>query len=133
MATTAPPCPPKPAERRRLHYHVWFDFKPEIEEARGLAVIRDFMASLTAHDAGCTSQLLQNRGTAPRSRLGRFHALFIFPDSATFEVAMKAQAQRGIHNGSHGAVVEVVSDFHVEIFDELAPATVPESTHACEI
>ncbi len=101
-----------------LHYHVWFDLKPDVAEAHGLQVIRDFMASLTEHGAGCTSQLLRNRGAPPRSQLGRFHALFVFPDDATFQTAMKAQAQRGIHTGPHGAVVEVVSNFHVEIFDE---------------
>jgi len=36
---------------------------------------------------------------------------------------MKKQTGRGIHNGSHGKMVEVVCDFHVEVFEKLPPFT----------
>ena len=49
---------------------------------------------------------------------------------------MKKQAARGIHSGHHGDVIDVVTDFHVEIFsllDSLIPDAAHEGMYACEI
>lgn len=99
-----------------LHYHVWFNLKPGIPEAEGLQTIRTFLATLTTAGEASGFQLLRNQGSPPRSKLPHYHALVEFADQATFEAAMKAQAQRGIFQGPHGAVVDAVQDFHVEIF-----------------
>lgn len=34
-----------------IHYHVWFTLKPEVSEAAGLAIAREFVAELTARAA----------------------------------------------------------------------------------
>ncbi|MCF3650934.1 DUF6614 family protein [Synoicihabitans lomoniglobus] len=102
-----------------LHYPVWFDLKPGVEEASGLGTVREFLASLTQTEEANAFRLLRNTGERPRTPLPRYHALVEFTDQAALDIAMKAQATRGIFHGFHGAVVDVVSNFHVEIFDAL--------------
>jgi len=46
---------------------------------------------------------------------------------------MKNQADRGIHAGGHGAVIDVVSDFHVEVFEEMTEVGSQVGFYACEI
>jgi hypothetical protein len=99
-----------------LHYHVWFNLKPEVAESSGLAAVRSFLAELTGCGEAVRFELLRNKGEPPRSKLPRYHALVAFRNEAQFETAMKNQAARGIHTGPHGGVVDVVTGFHVEIF-----------------
>jgi hypothetical protein len=118
-----------------IHYHVWFDLKPEIGEAEGLATVGRFLARLSAGGEAAGFRLLRNKGAAPRSKLPRYHALIEFADDEQLASAMRHQAERGIHHGPHGAVIEAVANFHVEIFATVegsaAEATV--GLHACEI
>ena len=53
-------------------------------------------------------------------------------------MSMKNQVARGIHQGLHGSMVEVVCDFHVEIFERVEPKSIGNSVSlygelACEI
>jgi hypothetical protein len=118
-----------------IHYHVWFNLKPGVRESDGLATLARFLKKLCATDEAATFQLLSNKGGPPRSKLPRYHALVQFIDEAQLADAMKQQASRGVHSGLHGDVVDVVTDFHVEIFslleDPLHEATI--SGYACEI
>ena len=118
-----------------IHYHVWFDLKPGVPEAAGLAAVGRFLQGLAAAGEAEGYQLLRNRGGPPRSRLPRFHALIEFASDAQLDAAMKAQAGRGIHVGLHGDVVAVVTGFHVEIFAALDGTLTAGSAglHACEI
>ena len=119
-----------------IHYHVWFNLKPEVLEADGLAVVARFLKKLCAVDEAATFQLLRNRGSAPRSKLPRYHALIQFLDDVQLGDAMKKQAARGIHSGAHGEVIDVVIDFHVEIFTLIEESSMADSSvglHACEI
>lgn len=110
-----------------LHYHVWFNLKDGVEKRVGLAVVRDYLTDLA--QAGETNgfRLLRNTGVAPRSKLPAFHALVEFADAAALHAAMKLQSARGVHAGKHGRMVEMVSDFQVEIFTALDEATNPPS------
>jgi hypothetical protein len=118
-----------------IHYHVWFNLKSDVPEPEGLATVARFLEKLCAIDEAATFQLLANKGGPPRSKLPRYHALVQFVDEAQLADAMRKQATRGIHAGLHGAVIDVVTDFHVEIFsllkDQLIDLTV--GLHACEI
>lgn len=114
-----------------VHYHVWFDLKPHVVEADGIAIVRRFLARLTIDAEAADFQLLRNKGGPPRSKLGRYHALIQFSDDAQLSAAMRRQAERGIHNGLHGDVIEVVTNFHVEIFAPLPQ--LGEVGCACEI
>jgi hypothetical protein len=118
-----------------IHYHVWFDLKPHIAEGDGLATVERFLGRLTADDEVATFRLLRNKGGPPRSKVGRYHALIEFADDAQLTEAMRRQAARGIHSGLHGAVMDVVASFHVEIFETIQTDQVtPEfALQACEI
>lgn len=102
-----------------LHYHVWFNLKPEVSERDGLAVVTQFLHQLCAADEAISFELLTNQGGPPRSKLPQYHALVRFTDKTQLGTAMKNQTTRGIHTGLHGAVIEVVTDFHVEVFARL--------------
>jgi hypothetical protein len=78
-------------------------------------------------------ELLRNKGGPPRSKLPAYHALVTFADTAALDAAMRLQAQRGIHQGRHGRVIDVVCDFHVEIFEHVAAPAPLAATSACEI
>ena len=80
-------------------------------------------------------QMLRNKGGPPRSKLPRYHALIQFVDATQLANAMKRQTERGIHAGIHGEVIDVVTDFHVEIFSMVEDSTLDPMTgiHACEI
>ena len=118
-----------------IHYHVWFDLRPDVAEAHGLAVVERFLQRLTAEAEAATFQLLRNKGGPPRSKLPRYHALIEFADDAQLSAAMRNQVTRGIHSGLHGDVVGVVANFHVEIFSALdgRPAVASSGLQACEI
>ena len=118
-----------------IHYHVWFNLKPVVPESEGLAVVARFLKKLCAVDEAATFQLLRNKGGAPRSKLPRYHALIQFVDDVQLGDAMKKQAARGIHSGPHGEVIDVVTDFHVEIFTLIEDSLVDSSVglYACEI
>lgn len=112
-----------------LHYHVWFNLKSGVVEDVGLQVVRDYLAELSTAEECRGFQLLRNLGTAPRSKLPAYHALVEFADKAALDAAMKHQAQRGIHQGGHGRIVDVVCDFHVEIFDRIRTTGAVELTY----
>ena len=116
-----------------LHYHVWFNLKPGIAEEVGIPVVRDYLAGLSSGSDSGGFHLLRNLGRPPRSKLPVYHALVEFADSAALDAAMKKQAKIGIHTGHHGRVVDVVCDFHVEIFTSISAYENSESLHACEI
>jgi len=104
-----------------LHYHVWFNLKPGVSEELGIEVVSAYLSGLSAAGAASQVQLLRNMGRPPQSKLPAYHALVEFPDSEALDAAMKNQVQRGIHTGGHGRVIEVVCDFHVEIFTSITP------------
>jgi hypothetical protein len=99
-----------------VHYHVWFNLKANVPEKSGLATVSHFLETLCSSDEAARFQLLKNKGGPPRSKLPRYHALIQFVDDAQLANAMKNQTARGIHSGMHGEVIDVVTDFHVEIF-----------------
>lgn len=116
-----------------LHYHVWFNLRAGIAEEVGLQVVRAYLTELSRAGESTGFQLLRNCGHPPRSKLPTYHALVEFADTAALETAMKLQAQRGIHTGAHGRVVEVVCDFHVEIFTKVTTGESSAASRVCEI
>jgi len=116
-----------------IHYHVWFNLKPEITEEAGLQVVRKYLSGLSTSGDASDFQLLRNRGSAPRSKLPAYHALVEFTDSEALSAAMKKQAQQGIHTGPHGQIINVVCDFHVEVFASVFDAVGSDVSRACEI
>ena len=124
-----------PGEIPMLHYHVWFNLKPGVAEPEGLDVVRRFLAQLCEHEEAANFQLLRNSGGPPRSKLPRYHALIVFSDPEQLAAAMRKQVERGIHAGRHGEVIDVVTEFHVEIFTAVETPTEcgAPALQACEI
>jgi hypothetical protein len=116
-----------------IHYNVWFAFKDGIEEGSGLAVIEGFLRELCGIGEASGFRLLRNSSEGARTKLPRFQAIIEFTDDTALSRAMKNQAARGIHQGGHGRIVDVVSEFRVEIFRLLAPDSVGAVQYACEI
>jgi hypothetical protein len=115
-----------------IHYNVWFTFKEGVEECRGLAVLENFLCGLAAGGEAAGFRLLKNQSGGTRTKLPAYQAVIEFADEAALAEAMKRQATRGIHQGAHGRVVDVVSEFRVEIFRVLAEGF-PAMQYACEI
>lgn len=116
-----------------IHYHVWFNLRPTVTERVGLRIVHEYLRGLCRDLEAARFSLLFNKGSAPRSKLPKYHALVEFVDSQQLATAMKNQAARGIHVGPHGEVIEAVSDFHVEIFEDLDLPVSPLEHYACEI
>jgi hypothetical protein len=116
-----------------IHYNVWFTFKDGVEERDGLAILEDFLSELCLIGEVSAYRLLKNTSEASRTKLPKFHAIIEFSDEAALSRAMKNQNLRGIHQSKHGKVIEIVSDFRVEIFRVLAANPTGATQYACEI
>jgi hypothetical protein len=116
-----------------IHYHVWFNLKAGIDEESGLRMVSEFLSRLSNAGEAQGFRILKNLGGPPRSKLPAYHALIEFADSAALDRSMRKQAERGIHTGGHGKVVEVVRDFHVETFSSVEVGVGTKTPQACEI
>ena len=103
-----------------IHYNVWFNFRSDVGDTEGLAVVHDFLREL--HTAGAVAgfQLLKNSGSAAKTNMLSFQALIEFCDDSQFSAAFSAQAARGIHTGLHGRILSVVEKFQIEVFRRVA-------------
>ena len=72
-------------------------------------------------------RLLRSRAAPGNGRLARFHAIIMFRDETQFAVPFAEVAAAGVHAGRHGSMIENVTDFIVEIFEELPDAAAVES------
>lgn len=107
-----------------VHYHVWFTLKDGVREEHGLEAVEAFLASVCAQGEAAAFRLTRESGTAS------FHALTEFADDEALGRAMKNQHARGIREGAHGKIVDVVSDFRVKVIQvPIAMLT----QYACEI
>jgi hypothetical protein len=116
-----------------IQYNVWFALKQGVDEKPGLAVVSDYLGGLASAGEAVGHRLLRNASDGARSKLPRYQAIVEFRDDAALSAAMKNQGARGIHNGGHGAIVDVVTDFRVEIFRYIDPEEIGILQYACEI
>ena len=116
-----------------IHYNVWFTLNDEVLEQRGLAVVDGFLRELCAAGEVSAYRFLKNISDGARTKLPRYHAIIEFADDAALSQAMKNQVTRGIHAGGHGEIINVVSEFRVEIFRVFTPEPIGAMLYACEI
>ena len=102
-----------------LHYHVWFDLKPEIGEQEAIAAIRTFLSTLLCQQKIAGFRLLGNTGVAPGTVLPHYDALIEFNDEPQFGAAFDELREIGIHTNPHGTIVEMVTNFSADVFKEL--------------
>jgi hypothetical protein len=121
-----------------IHYNVWFRFKNDITEREGLGVVYGFLNELRHAAAIAGFRLFKNIGIASNTRMLPFQAIIEFSDEAQFSSTFTAQARSGIHNGFHGRVLAIVSDFQIEVFTHITDFKPPSDfqttgLYACEI
>ena len=121
-----------------IHYSIWFDLHSDSGHAKDLSVVREFLDRLYAAGSIAGFHILQNSGTAAKTKMLQYQALIEFCDDAQFSAAFSAQAASGIHNGLHGRVMSLVSDFRIAVFRQIATSGDSASTesfshYACEI
>lgn len=103
-----------------IHYNVWFSFANGVAEPEQIQRVRSFLSDLKSRGKIHDFQLLKNRALSGKSRLARFHALIMFLDDDQFGQPFTEVAAIGVHAGTHGFMIENVSEFVVEIFEELS-------------
>jgi hypothetical protein len=101
-----------------IHYNVWFSFKEGVVESDELAKVARFLDDLKTKDLLHDYALLRHRAGSLTTRLARFHAAIRLADDG-FLAPFQHVTSAGIHTGHHGAMIENVDAFIVEIFDEL--------------
>jgi hypothetical protein len=102
-----------------IHYNVWFSFRDGIVEVDEMRRVRSFLTDLKSRGKIHDFQLLKNRAAPGKSKLARFHAVIMFLDGDQFGQPFSEVAAIGIHAGKHGFMIENVSEFVVETFEEL--------------
>lgn len=108
-----------------VHYNVWFTLREGVPAERGLEIVEGFLANVHALGEAAAFRVTKETGTA-----ASFHAVIEFADDEALGRAMQNQHARGIREGAHGKVVEVVSDFRVKVVKvPIAMLT----QYACEI
>jgi hypothetical protein len=100
-------------------YHVWFSFKPGSNEAAELTRTRSFLEDLKGRSKLHAYRLMKNRATREKSKLSSYQLMAEFLDEAQFKLPFGEVTQIGIHSGKHGAMIENVGDFMVEVFEDV--------------
>jgi hypothetical protein len=121
-----------------IHYSIWFDLRSDSDHTEDLSAVREFLSGLYAAGSIAGFHILKNSGTAAKTKMLQYQALIVFCDDAQFSAAFSAQAASGIHNGLHGRVMALVSDFRIAVFRQIAASddstlTGSFSHYACEI
>lgn len=102
-----------------IHYNVWFSFQPAVEEAAQLQRVRSLLEDFKSRQMIFGFTLLENRGVAGKSRMPKFQAIIEFVNDEQFALPFDEVRQLGIHQGSHGVMIEHVDEFVVEVFREI--------------
>jgi hypothetical protein len=105
--------------RSRFQYHLWFNLKLDASEAEALCAARSFLAEQLASGQITAFRLLRNTAESANALLPRYLALIDFTDRDRFSAAFSDLRRAGIHHGSHGELMRMVSDFRVEFTETL--------------
>ena len=106
--------PNSSASQSRFQYHLWFNLKPDASEAAAFVVARSFLTEQLATGRIAGFRLLRNTSEPASTILPRYLALIEFTDRDHFSTAFSDLRRDGIHHGSHGELMQMVSDFRVE-------------------
>jgi hypothetical protein len=102
-----------------IHYNVWFSFKPGSDDAVELAKTRSFLDDLKNRSKLHSYRLMKNRASRDKSNLSTYQLMAEFLDDTQFKIPFAEIAQTGVHSGKHGAMIENVDNFMVEIFEDI--------------
>jgi hypothetical protein len=100
-------------------YNVWFSFKSGSDEIAELAKARTFLDDLKDRAKLHAYRLMKNRAPREKSKLASYQLMAEFTDGPQFGLPFAEVGQIGIHSGRHGAMIENVDEFMVEIFEDI--------------
>ena len=100
-------------------YNVWFSFKSGSDETAELAKTRSFLDDLKSRAKLHGYRLMKNRASKEKAKLPTYQLMAEFSDGTQFGLPFAEVSQIGIHSGKHGAMIENVDDFVVEVFEDL--------------
>jgi hypothetical protein len=100
-------------------YNVWFSFKPGSDDAAELAKTRSFLDDLKDRSKLHGYRLMRNRAEKEKSKLSSYQLMAEFADDSQFALPFVEVNRIGVHAGSHGAMIENVADFMVEVFEDI--------------
>lgn len=100
-------------------YNVWFSFKTGISEKEELAKTIRFLEDLKTRSKLNGYRLMKNRAPKEKSKLLSYQLMAEFSDDAQFRLPFAEVAQTGVHSGAHGAMIENVDEFMVEVFEDI--------------
>jgi hypothetical protein len=102
-----------------IHYNVWFSFRADANEPMELAKLRRLMDDFKARGMLSDYRLLKNRGEERATKLPAFQVIIEFCDNDQFGLPFAEVEALGVRSGMHGAMIEHVEDFVVEVFEQL--------------
>lgn len=100
-------------------YNVWFSFKSGSDETAEIGKVRRFLDDLQGRTKLHGYRLMKNRAPKEKSKLHAYHLMAEFADGTQMDQPFAEVGQIGIHSGHHGAMIENVDQFLVEVFDDL--------------
>ena len=102
-----------------IHYNVWFSFQPAVGEVAQLQRVRSLLEDFKSRRMIFGYTLLENRAEVGKTKMPKFQAIIEFENDEQFAFPFDEVRQLGIHQGSHGAMIEHVDEFIVEVFREI--------------
>jgi hypothetical protein len=102
-----------------IHYNVWFSFNQNVDVPAGLERVRQLLEDFKSREMIADYRLLKNHGEGNKTRMPPFQAIIEFRGSEQFSLPFAEVAEIGIHAGVHGAMIEHVNEFVVEVFEQL--------------
>jgi hypothetical protein len=102
-----------------IHYNVWFSFQPGADEAHELKKTRQLLDDFQSRGMIAAYRLLKNRAAASKTKMPPYQAIIEFNDDPQFGLPFAEVGRIGIRLGKHGAMIEHIDEFVVEVFEEI--------------
>jgi hypothetical protein len=101
-----------------IFYNVRFSFKPGSDESVELEKVRSFLEDLKGRAKVQSYRLMKNRAPHDLADGCDYQIMAEFIDGIQFGLPFAEVEQIGIHAGRHGAMIQNVDKFFVEVFDK---------------
>jgi hypothetical protein len=102
-----------------IFYNVWFSFKPGSDENVEMVKVRAFLEDLKARGKVHGYRLMKNFNPKEKTKLPPYQFIAEFVDGTQFGLPFAEVGKIGVHAGKHGAMIENVDQFMVEVFEDL--------------
>jgi hypothetical protein len=101
-----------------IFYNVRFSFKSGLDERIEIEKVRSFLEDLKSRAKLRDYRLMKNRAPHDLAQGCDFQLVAEFFDHGQFGLPFAEVEHIGVREGRHGAMIENVDDFVVEVFDE---------------